>query len=211
MVDKWIGNLLSKVEDLGLLDNTVLIFTTDHGFYLGEHGLVGKITKIYREVSEIPLFIRLPGGKHQKINAITQPPDVMPTVLELAGVEIPSTVQGKSLLPLIEGKAKGRDIAISSWAIIHRPASEERVSLNPYNWAQYAWRLKPSTITDGEWVLIVGAGDMHPELYHLPSDPKQERNIFEENRGKAEELFNKYISSLREWNTKEEYITQRRL
>jgi arylsulfatase A-like enzyme len=211
MVDKWIGKLLAKIEDLGLLDKTIIIFTTDHGFYLGEHNLVGKITKIYREVREIPLFIRFPEGKHLKVNALTQPPDLMPTILELAGVEIPSTVQGKSLLPIIEGKEKGRDIAVSSWAIIHRPASEERVSLNPYNWAQYAWRLKPSTITDGVWALIVGAGDMHPELYHLPSDPNEEINVIDDYRAKAEELFEKYIAYLREWNTKEEYIQQRRL
>ncbi|MBC7327244.1 sulfatase [bacterium] len=211
MVDKWIGKLLAKVEELGLLDNTVIIFTTDHGFYLGEHGLVGKITKIFREVSEIPLLIRLPQGKHLTVDALTQPPDVMPTILELAGLEIPSTVQGQSLLPIIEGKARGREIAVSSWAIIHKPASEERVSLNPYNWAQYAWKLKPSTITDGEWTLIVGAGDMHPELYHLPTDPNQEKNVFEENKKLAQTLFESYINYLRKWGTKEEYIQQRRL
>lgn len=211
LVDKWIGKLLAKVEDLGLLDNTVIIFTTDHGFYLSEHGLVGKITKIFPEVSHIPLFVRFPQGKHCSISALTQPPDVMPTILELAGVEVPPTVQGKSLLPMIEGQGKGREIAVSSWAIIHEPASGERVSLNPYNWAQYAWKLKPSTITDGEWLLIVGAGDMHPELYHLPSDPKQEKNVIGENRKKGEELFEYYIAYLREWDTDEEYIQRRRL
>lgn len=211
MVDRWIGKLLAKVEDLGLLDNTVIIFTTDHGFYLGEHGLVGKITKLYREVAHIPLLIRLPSGRKGRCDALVQPPDMMPTILQLAGVEIPSTVQGRSLLPLLEGQGWGRKIAVSSWAIIHKPAAEERVSLNPYNWAQYAWKLKPSTITDGEWTLIVGAGDMQPELYHIPSDPHQTRNIFEENKRKAEELFSLYIDALREWGTKEEYINQRRL
>lgn len=211
LVDKWIGKLLSKIEDLGLLDNTVIIFTTDHGFYLGEHNLVGKITKIFPEVGHIPLFIRLPNGKHTLVNDLTQPPDIMPTILELAGIESPPTIQGKSLLPIIEGRERGREIAISSWAIIHKPASDERVSLNPYNWAQYAWRLKPSSITDGEWLLIIGAGDMHPELYHLPSDSCQERNLVEENWDKANELFQTYISYLRQWGTKEEYITQRRL
>lgn len=211
LVDKWIGKLLAKIEDLGLLNNTIIIFTTDHGFYLGEHNLVGKITKIFPEVGHIPLFIRLPNGKHSKVNDLTQPPDIMPTILELAGIESPSTIQGKSLLPIIEGRERGREIAISSWAIIHKPASDERVSLNPYNWAQYAWRLKPSSITDGEWLLIVGAGDMHPELYHLPTDSCQERNLVEGNRDKANELFQTYISYLRQWGTKEEYIRQRRL
>jgi arylsulfatase A-like enzyme len=211
MVDNWIGKLLAKVEDLGLFDDTVVIFTTDHGFYLGEHGLVGKITNLYREVAHIPLFIRFPDGRHQKIDALTQPPDIMPTILELAGIDIPETVQGKSLLPLLEGKGWEREIAVSSWAIIHEPATEERISLNPYNWAQYAWKLKPSTITDGEWTLIVGAGDMQPELYHIPSDPNQERNVFEENKGKAEDLFQRYIAYLRAWNMKEEYIKWRRL
>jgi hypothetical protein len=57
----------------------------------------------------------------------------------------------------------------------------------------------------------VGAGDMHPELYHLPSDPNEEINVIDDYRAKAEELFEKYIAYLRKWNTKEEYIQQRRL
>lgn len=75
LVDNWIGRVLEKVDSLGLYEDTAIIFTSDHGFYLGEHGLIGKSIIIgdfygsapmYEEVAHIPLFIRLPDGLKQE-------------------------------------------------------------------------------------------------------------------------------------------------
>ncbi len=211
MVDTWVGKLLKKVEALGLLDNTAIIFTTDHGFYFGEHGLIGKITLIHDEVNHIPLMIRMPGLKPGRRWHMVQPPDLMPTILDLAGAEHPDTIHGRSLVSVLNGEADPvRDIAVSSWSIIHQPAGGEPVNLNPYTWSQLAWKLKPSTIVADEWVLIVGAGDVEPELYHTPHDPGQEKNVFAENKAVAKDLHAKYISFLESVGTKEEYLKPRR-
>jgi arylsulfatase A-like enzyme len=212
MVDRWVGKLLQKVEDLGLLDNTCIVFTTDHGFYFGEHGLIGKVTLLYEEVNHIPLIIRLPGQRQGwRSRAICQPADIMPTLLELTGVDIPETVHGRSLVPVLERKQEDhRDIAVSSWSIIHEPAAAERATLNPYTWAELAWKLKPSTILDREWSLIVGAGDLKPELYHLPSDIGQQKNVFDENRDVAQRLHSAYIGFLESVGTNPKYVDWRR-
>jgi len=211
MVDHWVGVLMNKMEDLGLLDETVIVFTTDHGFYLGEHGLTGKVTLLYEEVNHIPLLVRLPDGRGRRSDAIVQPADIMPTLLDLAGVGIPPSVHGKSFAGVLRGEAKSfRDIAVSSWSIIHAPAGKEPARLNPYTWSDLAWKLKPSTIVDGEWALIVGAGDLEPELYHLASDPAQENNRFEKDRQVAERLHAKYVEFLESVGTNPDYIAPRR-
>jgi len=211
MVDTWVGKLLKKTEDLGLLDNTAIIFTTDHGFYFGEHGLIGKVTLIREEVNHIPLIVRMPGLKPGRRSALVQPPDLMPTVLDLAGVKHPDTIQGKSLVPVLRGDdTRLRDVAVSSWSIIHQPVGGKPVNLNPYTWSQLAWKLKPSTIVFDEWALIVGAGDLEPELYHTPSDPGQQKNVFSDNKAVASDLHAKYISFLESVGTKEDYLKPRR-
>lgn len=210
MVDRWVGKLLAKVEDLGLLDNTVIIFTTDHGFYLGEHGLMGKVTLLYEEVAHSPLIIRCPGKRTGRTNAFVQPADVMPTILDLAGVRHPDTMHGKSLTPVLDGQDQHRDFAVTSWAIIHPKAEAEHEQLNPYNWSRLAWKLKPSTITTDEWCLICGAGDLQPEMYHLPSDPSQKKNVFEANRAIANEIHARYVAFLEEVGTNPEFVDRRR-
>jgi len=108
LIDRWVGLLLEKIGDLGLYEDTMVIFTTDHGTYIGEHGYIGKRTHLYEEVTHIPLIMRMPD--HEKIKgrceAIVQPPDIMPTILDMAGINIPETVQGSSLLPLIRGEKR---------------------------------------------------------------------------------------------------------
>lgn len=211
MVDTWVGKLFKKIEELGLFENTTVVFATDHGFYFGEHGLVGKIARIYEEVCHIPLMIRVPGLRPGRRSQFVQPPDIMPTFLDLAGIEVPDTVQGKSLVPILRGeKVAVRDFAVSSCALTNPPVSDKPIDLNPTNWNEYAFKLKPSTITTDEWALIVSAGDLYPELYHISTDPRQQNNVFAENKEVAKSLHAKYITLLESLGTKEEYISPRR-
>jgi len=108
LVDHWIGVLLDKIDELGLTEDTAVIFVSDHGYLFGEHGLVGKslITpgkgyyeaiRMYADIRAIPLMIRLPGqrqGRH--IGALVQAPDLMPTILELEGLVATETMGGQS-------------------------------------------------------------------------------------------------------------------
>ncbi len=214
MVDRWVGRLLRTVEDLGLLDNTAIFFLTDHGFYFGEHGLIGKITLLYEEVNHAPLIARLPGQRQGgRCPAFVQPADIMPSILELAGAPIPDTVQGSSLVPLLSGRSDAvRDCAVSSWAITHPPASG-RLELdpeNPYEWLRRARQVKSSTIVMDDWALVCGAGDVHPELYNLAQDPRQQRNLISTQADLAQRLHRRYVDFLESLGTSEEYLAARR-
>ncbi|HIE51986.1 MAG TPA: sulfatase [Armatimonadetes bacterium] len=187
LVDRWVGRLLDKIDEVGLRDRAMVIFTTDHGFMLGEHGWVGKgRSPLYLELNAIPLMIRYPGGPAGvRTDAFAQAPDLMPTILDAAGVPIPEECTGRSLLPLLRGEVEQvRDLAISSWQLPRRP--EQRVL---------------SVITEKEWCLhYYGPGGPH-ELYHLPSDPQQQRNRLETEREVAEGLHRRYVEFLRQIRT----------
>ncbi len=226
MVDRWIGKLVMRLEDLGLAEDTTVIFTTDHGFYLGEHALIGKCiikggvleaTPLYSELARIPLIVRIPGREPGRIEGLVQPTDIMPTIVDLSGSSDPGTMHGRSLLPLIKGEVGAvRDVAVSSWAITQDASSGRR-----------------STITDGRWALIYGGvatgqvtqgtslvDSVHrseeafmpgkePELYDLLADPGQNRNLIENDNDIALRLHGKYVELLASVRTEERFLKTR--
>lgn len=183
LVDKWVGFLLEKIKTLGLVDNTAIIFTSDHGCYhgehdkIGKHSLTGKPWPLYEELIHIPLIVYLPGRSGgQRCPALVQPPDLMPTILELCGVEAPDTIYESSFVPLLRGEdRKLREVTVSC---------KDRMMLHA-----------PITISDQEWSLVLRGKDP-PELYNLQADPQQERNLFEFNHKKANQLWNEMVKML---------------
>jgi arylsulfatase A-like enzyme len=104
MEDVWLGHFLDKMDQYHLWEDTVLILTTDHGYMLGEHGYWAKNYMLpYEELVHIPLIICAPQSKlnGEHVTALTSTLDLMPTILELYGADIPGDVQGKSLLHLL--------------------------------------------------------------------------------------------------------------
>lgn len=117
MVDHWFGMLLDKLDELGLAEDTIVIFTTDHGYLFGEHDIVGKSlipekrgvgmsfesTRMYNDIRRTPLLIRMPGQtESQRHDALVQSPDLMPTFLELSGLVTTETKQGKSEIQALQ-------------------------------------------------------------------------------------------------------------
>jgi len=103
-VDRQINHLLTALDQLGLAENTIVVFTSDHGDMCGSHKLQAKGPFVYQENNNVPLVLRWPGkiqaGK--KAKALSQNPDLFPTMLDLAGISAPvSHLPGKSLLPVI--------------------------------------------------------------------------------------------------------------
>ncbi|MBI1982739.1 MAG: sulfatase-like hydrolase/transferase, partial [Acidobacteria bacterium] len=221
LVDRWVGFLLDRIATLGLLENTAVIFVSDHGFYLGEHGYIGKSLlrrdayqslPLYPEVARIPMLIYFPAIRQltdSRMEALVQPVDVTATVLDLLGVQKPASIEGASLVPLLEGRAsKIKDIAIGSPTLFQNaetpPSPADR-----------------SSITDGEWLLIFGPrldetarerytasvdsivrkvkeeqGEIHPELFNLERDPICEKNLFGSEPAVAARLHAAYIEFL---------------
>lgn len=104
-LDDNIGRLLNELEQEGLLENTIVIYTSDQGFYMGEHGWFDK-RFMYEESMRTPLIMRLPEGFDRRgdVAQLVQNIDYTPTFLEIAGLTVPGDIQGVSLLPLLKGK-----------------------------------------------------------------------------------------------------------
>jgi arylsulfatase A-like enzyme len=206
LVDRWVGRLLKKIEDMDLFENTAVIFTTDHGSYQGEHGYLGKRPHIYEEVAHIPLMIRMPDSESiepRRCEAFVQPPDIMPTFLDLAETKIPEVVEGKSILPVIRGEEEGkREIVVSTAGLVPRKGAHTDT--------------RTMTVTSKEWALLAVRSDVsgtdelgrkiEPELYHLETDPTQTRNLYQEKREVAERLHSKMIEFLESIRTSEEIL-----
>ena len=105
MVDKWLGRFLDKITALNLWDDTMVIFTTDHGHDLGQRGVFGKQFPHYDSHANIPMIVWHPAhGSGDRIGALTQTVDVFSTVIEAAGATPPpETRHSRSLLPTLEG------------------------------------------------------------------------------------------------------------
>lgn len=229
LVDAWVGKLLGRLDDLGLRDDTVVIFTTDHGFYHGEHGLMGKsiisdefscAVPLYDEVARIPLFVRGPGLAPGRRQALAQPPDLMPTILDLAGVEIPDTVQGASLAPVLRGDTdQVRPLQLASHSIIYGERARRFTTITDGEWALIypgarvdLSQAAESSIVDSirrlEIATYAGAGG--PELYRLPTDPGQTNNVFAQHRDVAARLHAEHVKMLEALDTPEEHLANRR-
>lgn len=108
-MDVAIGMLLDELEKQGIADNTIIIYTSDNGYFAGSHGFQGK-TLCYEEAANIPMVVYDPRnsnmGQNKEVNSITSNEDIAPTIMELAGVSVPENITGKSLLPILDNPEK---------------------------------------------------------------------------------------------------------
>lgn len=163
-LDRNIGRVLDYLEDKGLLENTLIVYTSDQGFYMGEHGWFDK-RFMYEESFRTPLVMRLPNGKKGEISELVQNIDYAPTFLELAGVEIPGDIQGESFLPLLQGK-KTEDWRTSLYYHYYEYPSEHAVK-------------KHYGVRTDRYKLIHFYDDIDSwELYDLKEDPMEMNNIY---------------------------------
>ena len=229
MVDTWIGYFLRRVENMGLMDKTAIIFTSDHGFYFGEHG--GKFGKmsfdkreggglyrfgdsdarwahspLYEELVRIPLVVYVPGVEPSVYNGMTSVVDVMPTVLDIAGVSSPGNVHGASLLPRMrDSSVAGREFTVSTIPFAN-PGDEVRsvdsIRRNLVN-------SQVTTITAGDWSLLYSMDEGMSELYNLANDPAQENNIISGNLGVAKEVHRYLLKFMRETGVSDHLLKPR--
>jgi len=164
-VDLVIEKIRQELKHLNFADNTVIIFSADNGFYLGEHGLAGKWFP-HEESIRVPLIVFDPRTKNRKsyrgvtLEQFALNVDIAPTILELAGVEIPQQMQGRSLVPLLKGqKPKWRTEFFYEHLYEHKtiPKSE---ALRTQRW---------------KYARYIDYG--YEELYDLKNDPHETTNL----------------------------------
>lgn len=166
--DRWIGKLLNKLDDLGLADNTVVYYLSDHGVTLGEHGIIGKSTpRPYPEIHHVPYMIKDPTGRlaGQTSGYFASTHDVARTILSFFGVRAPGLMAGEDLSVIFDGK---------------------QPTARPYYTACYqeTW-----ICGNREWLLISTPTGDRRELYDLTADPGANNDVASTNPAKIEELW----------------------
>jgi len=210
LVDRWVGRLFEKIEDLGLLDDTMVLFTTDHGFLHGEHGIMGKAlinekeglryVPLYEEINHIPFMVHVPGNTAGRTGAIVQPCDIMPTILKLAGVEVPATVQGRSFANVLRGETDThREFAVSS-PHLKVPTTVATVVKGRWTAAIHPKHVIEETGTDsavdGRPKTQATAGERADLLFDIEADPGQERDVAAAHPGVLAELRADFVATL---------------
>ncbi|MEM6333230.1 MAG: sulfatase-like hydrolase/transferase [Planctomycetota bacterium] len=160
MLDDAIGRVLDTLDELGLADRTVVAFASDHGDYLGDHGMFGKGLH-YDSVLRTPLLLRGPGVPRGRVaDGIASLVDLAPTLYDLLGVDEPEALQGFSLKPgLDDSDAWPRDAALTE--------NDDDIA-----------GLRMRTLTTRYWKLTRYAGDDFGELYDRRADPGERRNRY---------------------------------
>jgi arylsulfatase A-like enzyme len=162
MMDEYIGRILKTLDDLGLTERTLIVFTSDHGNMLGEHGLMEKsVGAFYDDLMRVPLIMRLPGQipAGAVCEAAASSVDIAPTILDLVGAEPLSAAHGHSLTP-IAGGAVEED----------RPVFGERGELEKPNTAARMVRTRA-------WKLSWEERNNRKELFDLAKDPNESHDL----------------------------------
>lgn len=164
-IDREVGRMLDTLDRLGLTENTLIVFTSDHGHFLGQHGLVAKGPFHYEDMLRVPFLAAWPGriAGGNVSDTIQSLVDLMPTFLDAGGIPIPGEVQGMSQLGHWQGGAPVRDHAICENR--HNPVM-------PHVTSYIEDRYKVSVYRQGPW----------GELWDLESDPGEVRNLWNDSR-----------------------------
>ena len=163
-IDRNVGRVLKYLEEHDLLENTLVVYTSDQGFYMGEHGWFDK-RFMYEESLRTPLLMRFPHGKRGAVQQMVQNIDYAPTFLELAGVDIPDDIQGVSLLPLLKGE-KPKDWRQSLYYHYYEYPAEHAVKRH-YGIRSQRYKLIHFYNDIDEW-----------ELFDLKNDPSEMNNLY---------------------------------
>ena len=160
LLDRQIGRLITYLEKSGFLDNTMIVFLSDHGDMMGAHGLFCKGVPAFEEVYNIPLFIKLPGGIHAgQRNVLVNTQDIAPTVLELANCR------------QLRGKLDGSSFA--KW-IYDSAFNEQRLGFAEFQGQRYAYTQR--IVWSGNYKYVFNTFD-YDELYDLAKDPGEMVNL----------------------------------
>jgi arylsulfatase A-like enzyme len=165
-VDTEMGHMLQTLDETGQADNTIVIFMSDHGEMLGDHGIYLKGPYFYDCLTRVPLMIRWP--KHfqagRNVDALVELVDIVPTLLEATGIPVPPGVQGRSLMPLLTGQS-----------MEHR----DSVYMEFCN-ANFNYPTPPmlTSVRTNRWKLNYCDNAKYGEMYDLQNDPGEFSNLW---------------------------------
>lgn len=165
-IDDSVGEMYAYLKEKGLLENTIIVYTSDQGFFLGEHGWFDK-RWMYEESFRMPLIVRDPFAtkKGHQVDAMTQNIDFAPTLLDMAGVAAPAEMQGTSLLPLIDD-----DLGSDSW--------RQSLYYHYYEYPGFHSVKAHNGVKKGHYKLMHFYKYDIWEMYDLKADPLEMNNVY---------------------------------
>jgi hypothetical protein len=189
--DAQVGKLLNALDSLGLTKNTIIVLWGDHGWHLGDHNLWCKHSN-FEQATHAPLIISAPGFTSNKTSSFSEHLDIFPTLCDLAGLKIPSQLQGKSLKPIMENPS----IVVKPYSISQYPRSgvdeeNDRLGYGPANVMGYSIRDKQFRYTI--WMKngfrttqpFKAASVIGDELYDYKTDPLEKVNVAKDKKYEA--------------------------
>jgi arylsulfatase A-like enzyme len=178
-VDLSVGKVLEKLDELGLAENTIVVFTSEHGKMMRKFGLTGK-TVMYDVSSRVPWMMKVPGINpitvEQKVSQI----DLLPTLLELLEQPLPSHLQGKSLVPLMKGEVSANEPVFLEWNpfVDWQAQAEDCPEWATQEECNQAVQTNIRTVvTQDGWKLNWSSSDKS-QLFHLSQDPLEVKNLY---------------------------------
>ena len=192
MIDEKIGQILAALERKGYLENAVVMVTSDHGDCLGDHGHSQKWT-MYDTITRVPAVIwgtgRFAGGR--RVDDLYQLMDLGPTILELAGIPAPETMEAISILPALEGAedARGRDYVFAEHS---RDGTLQTTAFM-------------TMVRSRDWKLVHFLDESFGQLFNLNEDPEETRNLWDDPTAAAQRQ--KLLDVMREWLVRSNYHT----
>jgi arylsulfatase A-like enzyme len=186
LIDAQVGALLGALEEGGYLEDAVVVFTSDHGDCLGDHGQIQKWT-MHDCITRVPFIVwspnRFGGGRVE--DGLWQQMDLAPALLELAGVPVPESWEAVSMLPALRGDAgpSGREHVFCEQAGDNILAGTELMTM----------------VRSREWKLVHFLGIEEGELYHLPSDPGERTNLWSSGRTEHRTQKGRLLETVLEW------------
>ena len=172
LVDEMIGRIRKKLDSLGQADNTVIVFTSDHGEMMGSHKLMFK-SVMYQQTIQVPMVVHIPWlkGRPQRVEHNVSGVDVVPTLLELMSQPIPAHLQGRTWAPYLQGREElpERDVIVE-WNGAPWPPKDMKDHAQPLR----------TIITPERWKMTL-APEGYGLLYNLKNDPDERTNLFYRN------------------------------
>jgi uncharacterized sulfatase len=163
MLDDYVGRMLDRLEQLGARENTLILFTTDHGDFLGHHGFWGKGLPAYDDCQRLPCVASWPAAMSGRPGGRTQAPlsqvDIPATFLDAAGLEQAEGMQGVSQVPVLRGEAE----QVRDWVIVEYEGTKN---------------VCQESFVHGDYKLVVYRDAEYGELYNMREDPDQMRNLW---------------------------------
>jgi len=208
-MDAQVGILLNTLDSLGTLNNTIIVLWGDHGWHLGDHDLWEKHTNM-EQATRAPLIVAAPGMKAGKSNSLSEHLDIFPTICDLAGLNVPAQLQGKSLKPIMQNNSSAvKDFSVSQYPRKLSKEDTQKAGFDSNKIMGYSLRTSKYRFTI--WMNDFTSDQpfdakkiFASEMYDYNADPLEKVNVYTSNNYKeaAKEMYSKMVNFFKSQESK---------